>query len=146
MIHRPHRRHPVTSLVTVGPTLYSLLFFIFVNVVSVHAGGSFTHTLPFGTEECLLIRVPTDLPHIIRCVYYLYLIGGCCKVCTCPSWPLIIYLSCTICIQKYKTKYSRRLHQLKNPISLSLVDMIYVYIIHAYIICINASIVEALNF
>ena len=74
MIHRPHRRHPVTSLVTVGPTLYSLLFFIFVNVVSVHAGGSFTHTLPFGTEECLLIRVPTDLPHIIRCVYYSYLI------------------------------------------------------------------------
>ena len=86
ILSRPHRRHPVTSLVPeIGPTLYSVLYLIFVNVVSVHAGGSFTHTLPFGTEECLLIRVPTDLPHIIRCVYYLcfgLLFGGCCKVCS----------------------------------------------------------------
>lgn len=34
-------------------------------VVLVRADASFSHTIPYGEEECMLIRVPTDQPHII---------------------------------------------------------------------------------
>lgn len=30
-----------------------------------NADGSYSHTIPYGQEECLLIRVPKDQPHII---------------------------------------------------------------------------------
>lgn len=32
----------------------------------VDAVGSYSHAIPYGEEECLLIRVPNDQPYIIR--------------------------------------------------------------------------------
>lgn len=50
-------------------TLFSYCFLIFncLNdaVVFVQADASYSHTIPYGQEECLLIRVPRDQPHII---------------------------------------------------------------------------------
>jgi hypothetical protein len=46
--------------------LYCFLIFICHHaVVLVQANGSYSHTIPYGQEECLLIRVPKDQPHLI---------------------------------------------------------------------------------
>jgi len=42
-----------------------LIFSCFNNVDLVQGDASYSHTIPYGEEECLLIRVPTDQPHII---------------------------------------------------------------------------------
>lgn len=49
-------------------TLFLLLVMTSSSSVVVYAdrGGSFTHTIPYGSEECLLIRVPKDRPSVLR--------------------------------------------------------------------------------
>ena len=60
-----------TSLL--GRLLMPFVFLLFLSfpssVVRADRGGSYTHTIPYGSEECLLIRVPKDRgSHILRWV------------------------------------------------------------------------------
>ena len=41
------------------------LLFICLTTTTVHAEGSYSHSIPYGSEECLSIIVPPDTPHII---------------------------------------------------------------------------------
>lgn len=54
---------PASSLAT--KALYFFTIFLIYHVALVHADGSYSHTIPYGKEECLLIRVPRDQPHLI---------------------------------------------------------------------------------
>lgn len=64
MILRPHHRNSMPRLALTS-TLLFLVICLAQNVLIVTAEGSFSHTIPYGQEECLLIRVPKDQPHII---------------------------------------------------------------------------------
>ena len=49
----------------------ALPFILFTSIICqficvVDAVGSYSHAIPYGEEECLLIRVPNDQPYIIR--------------------------------------------------------------------------------
>jgi len=35
-------------------------------LISVRADGSYSHTIPYNDEECILIRIPKDQTHVIR--------------------------------------------------------------------------------
>mmetsp|Transcript_33315 Transcript_33315/g.56462 ORF Transcript_33315/g.56462 Transcript_33315/m.56462 type:complete len:253 (-) Transcript_33315:1411-2169(-) len=43
----------------------ALLFICLTTTTVITAEGSFSHTIPYGSEECLTIIVPPDVPHII---------------------------------------------------------------------------------
>lgn len=51
-----------------SPTALMIFYFWLCNffiLQVVYADGSFSHAIPYGEEECLLIRVPKDQPYII---------------------------------------------------------------------------------
>lgn len=43
----------------------SLVLCLLQLAAHVHAGGTYSHTIPYGKEECMLIRVPKDQVHIV---------------------------------------------------------------------------------
>lgn len=45
--------------------LKALLFICLTTTTTVNAEGSYSHTIPYGSEECLSIIIPPDSPHII---------------------------------------------------------------------------------
>ena len=75
---RPHQKNPMSSSLSIS--ILTLLLFCLAQraVIFVNADGSYSHTIPYGQEECLLIRVPKDQPHIIR--------WDCFRVCVLWGW------------------------------------------------------------
>lgn len=59
------RRRPRPAALAAAAIAFVVLCLAPAAVVEANR-GSFTMTIPYGTEECLLIRVPKDAPHIIR--------------------------------------------------------------------------------
>lgn len=43
----------------------ALLFICLTQTAVVNAEGSYSHTIPYGKEECLALIVPDDAPHIV---------------------------------------------------------------------------------
>lgn len=61
MIRR--QSNPALSFAT--KVLHFFAIFVVSRVALVHADGSYSSTIPYGEEDCVLIRVPNDQPHVI---------------------------------------------------------------------------------